>query len=98
MTGPPIARRPRASITPSPAPGYAEGKETKQPEGLGTGRCPALHQQSFDVFELAARLACFMVIFDSGHALVQHICFQHGALHSTGAPNAAWWRGITISP
>src|SRR5216683_2019844 len=94
MTGPPITRRPCASIPRAPAPGYADGEKTKQPEGSGILPCVLLHEQSFEPFEPEARLARLMVAFDPRHAVVPGICFQHGALHSTGAPNAVRRRGI----
>ena len=85
-TGPPIARRPCASIPSPAAPGYTVRKKAQQPEGSGILHCVVLHEQTFYPFELEACLARPMVVFDPRHALIPQVFFCHGALHGSGAP------------
>jgi hypothetical protein len=81
--GPPITRRPRLSIPSPAAPGYGVRKKAQQSEGSRILYCIVLDEQTFCPFELEARFARPMVIFDPRHALIPQVSFWHDALHGS---------------
>jgi hypothetical protein len=72
-------------------------EKAQQPEGSSILHCVVLHEQTFYPFELEARLARSVVVFDPRHALIPQVFFCHGALHGSGAPNTTRRRGIHYS-
>src|SRR5271163_3868815 len=89
---PPIAQRPPGSATLPAFAVYAEAKKTKDLPEPGIRHCSTRHKQSFEPLEPEAGVAPTLVELDPRHAGAPYACFQHGALHSAPAPDAAGGR------
>ncbi|HVI77853.1 MAG TPA: hypothetical protein VM715_06760, partial [Candidatus Acidoferrum sp.] len=82
MTGPPIIRRPCASVAPSAAARNVAEKQEEPPEISEASCSISLHEQALEVFEAKARVARAVVVFDPRHVFGPEMPVQHGVLLS----------------
>src|SRR3954469_11195431 len=80
VTGPPIIRRPCASVAPSAAARNVAEKQEEPPEISEASCSISLHEQALEVFEAKARVARGVVVFDPRHVFGPEMSVRHGVL------------------